>query len=108
MAGKINAHPAKRFFVEMLTRDIELKDSILDLLDNCVDGAMREKKDELASDQPYVGFKAEITFGKDFFRLLTIVVVYRRASLSRELFAWVAPIETLIVMSPLLVFTALG
>jgi hypothetical protein len=70
MAGRINAHPAKRFFVEMLTRDIELKDSILDLLDNCVDGAMREKKDELASDQPYVGFKAEITFDKDFFSII--------------------------------------
>lgn len=33
--------PAKRFFVEMLTRDIELVDAILDLIDNSLDGAMR-------------------------------------------------------------------
>ncbi|MFP5229898.1 MAG: ATP-binding protein [Acidobacteriota bacterium] len=38
---EVNAFPAKAFFVTMLTRDIELKDAILDLLDNCVDGAMR-------------------------------------------------------------------
>ena len=38
---KAQASPAKRFFVEMLTRDIELADAILDLLDNCVDGALR-------------------------------------------------------------------
>lgn len=29
---KIGAFPAKRFFVDMLTRDIELQDAILDLL----------------------------------------------------------------------------
>jgi hypothetical protein len=37
----VSASPAKRFFVEMLIRDIDLKDSILDLLDNRVDGAIR-------------------------------------------------------------------
>ena len=41
---KAQASPAKRFFVEMLTRDIELADAILDLLDNCVDGALRRIK----------------------------------------------------------------
>jgi hypothetical protein len=35
------AAPTKRFFVSMLTRDISLEDAILDLLDNCLDGAMR-------------------------------------------------------------------
>lgn len=35
------ASPTKRFFVDMLTRDIELTDAILDLLDNCLDGAVR-------------------------------------------------------------------
>lgn len=35
------ASPTKRFFVSMLTRDISLADAILDLLDNCLDGAMR-------------------------------------------------------------------
>jgi hypothetical protein len=36
------AIPTKRFFVSMLTRDISLEDAILDLLDNCLDGALRQ------------------------------------------------------------------
>ena len=36
----IKAGPTKAFFVKMLTRDIELADAILDLLDNCVDGVV--------------------------------------------------------------------
>ncbi len=35
------ASPTKQFFVSMLTRDISLADAILDLLDNCLDGALR-------------------------------------------------------------------
>ena len=35
------ASPTKRFFVSMLTRDINLADALLDLLDNCLDGALR-------------------------------------------------------------------
>lgn len=35
------ATPTKRFFVSMLTRDINLADAILDLIDNCLDGALR-------------------------------------------------------------------
>ncbi|MBS0481598.1 MAG: hypothetical protein JSR96_05480 [Proteobacteria bacterium] len=35
------ASPTKAFFVRMLTRDIELQDAILDLLDNCLDGILR-------------------------------------------------------------------
>ena len=35
------ALPTKRFFVSMLTRDIDLTDAILDLVDNCLDGALR-------------------------------------------------------------------
>lgn len=49
--------PTKRFFVSMLTRDIELSDAILDLVDNCVDGAMRtsrgQERDEFESFQDY-------------------------------------------------------
>jgi len=36
-----NAHPKKRFFIEMFTRDIPLLDCVLDLIDNCVDGLAR-------------------------------------------------------------------
>ena len=35
------ALPTKQFFVSMLTRDISLADAILDLVDNCLDGARR-------------------------------------------------------------------
>lgn len=35
------ASPTKQFFVSMLTRDINFADVILDLLDNCLDGALR-------------------------------------------------------------------
>ena len=43
MADKANGTPTKDFFVDMLTRDIDLNDAILDLLDNCLDGAIRQK-----------------------------------------------------------------
>lgn len=59
----VNAAPAKRFFVDMLTRDIELKDSILDLLDNCVDGAMRQNASHASTgNTPYEGKWARIHF----------------------------------------------
>ena len=35
----INAMPTKAFFVNMLVRDINLERAVLDLLDNCIDGA---------------------------------------------------------------------
>ena len=43
MAKKANGAPTKEFFVGMLTRDIELSDAILDLLDNCLDGVVRQE-----------------------------------------------------------------
>ncbi len=59
--SRIDASPAKRFFVEMLTRDIELSDAILDLLDNCVDGAIRTKpKAGSPTNKPYQGYFAKI------------------------------------------------
>ena len=71
MANKyeaVDATPVKSFFVEMLTRDIELVDAILDLLDNCVDGILREKKTR-SGEKPYAGFKAEIAFDKNSFSI---------------------------------------
>jgi len=65
----VSASPTKSFFVEMLTRDIELKDSILDLLDNCVDGIQRLTKDQDPSDLPYNEFWAKITFSGDSFSI---------------------------------------
>lgn len=65
-----SAAPAKRFFVEMLTRDIELQDAILDLLDNCVDGAMRLNKGrKVNSKRPYEGYSAWIEFDAEKFTI---------------------------------------
>lgn len=56
----VHASPTKRFFVEMLTRDIDLDDAILDLLDNCVDGIQRSKKIDADDDEAYNDFWAKI------------------------------------------------
>lgn len=61
--------PTKRFFVSMLTRDIELDDAILDLIDNCVDGAMRSSPGKIASPKLFDGYKAEIFIEKDSFKI---------------------------------------
>lgn len=66
----VSAHPVKSFFVHMLTRDIELKDAILDLLDNCVDGVQRsETKRNLEKPKPYRGYWARIVLSKDEFKI---------------------------------------
>jgi hypothetical protein len=36
-----SAEPTKEFFVDMLTKDIPLDQAVLDLVDNCVDGAKK-------------------------------------------------------------------
>lgn len=35
----VKANPTKEFFIEMMTKDIEVEKAILDLIDNCIDGA---------------------------------------------------------------------
>ncbi len=35
----IEGNPTKKFFIEMITRDISIEDAIIDLLDNSIDGA---------------------------------------------------------------------
>lgn len=71
MAATVSAFPAKRFFVEMLTRDIELQDAILDMLDNCVDGALRQNQVNPPANpsRPYDGRWARINFTKDEFTI---------------------------------------
>ncbi|MBW4647613.1 MAG: ATP-binding protein [Kastovskya adunca ATA6-11-RM4] len=64
---ELNASPTKSFFVEMLTRDIELEDAILDLLDNCIDGIQRTIKDNHPSEKPYKNFWAKLTFSNESF-----------------------------------------
>jgi hypothetical protein len=53
----VNAEPAKTFFLDMLTRDISLEDSVLDLIDNCIDALARTRNidlDESLLDQKAV------------------------------------------------------
>lgn len=61
--------PTKRFFVSMLTRDIDLSDAILDLVDNCIDGAMRQRKDRLAEATPFEGFEARLNMSSNKFEI---------------------------------------
>lgn len=68
----ISTTPAKRFFVEMLTRDIELADAILDLLDNCLDGALRSNERDIVppdAEKPYLNYWAKITLDDEHFRI---------------------------------------
>jgi len=64
----VSARPAKRFFVELLTRDIHVEDAILDLLDNCVDGIIRSQPKK-RGDMPYEGFWANITVNHGSFEI---------------------------------------
>ncbi len=43
----IEGNPTKKFFIEMITRDISIEDAIIDLLDNSIDGAMQISPDKL-------------------------------------------------------------
>jgi hypothetical protein len=45
---RINASPSKEFFIHMLTRDVQLTRAIIDLVDNCIDGAKRLKGAEVS------------------------------------------------------------
>lgn len=58
--GVANASPSKAFFVRMLTRDIELQDALLDLLDNCLDGVIRSGRHSRDPVRPYLGYWAKI------------------------------------------------
>ncbi|WP_340246258.1 hypothetical protein [Sulfitobacter pontiacus] len=64
--------PSKEFFVNMLTRDIDLKDALLDLLDNCLDGIVRQSGGELPAnaDKPYAGYHAEISVSEEHFEII--------------------------------------
>jgi Histidine kinase-, DNA gyrase B-, and HSP90-like ATPase len=67
--SKVSTKPVKRFFVDMLTRDIDLADAILDLLDNCVDGLVRSTvlANGNADKKPYKGYWAQLKITKNSF-----------------------------------------
>jgi hypothetical protein len=66
---KAHAAPTKDFFVRMITKDISLEDCILDLIDNCLDGARKVKHSQnaVARVDDYSGFEASVSFSEQGF-----------------------------------------
>ncbi len=70
--SKAGANPTKEFFVRMITRDITLEDSILDLIDNSVDGAWRAEGSRpigLADETDLSGYSISITASPEHFSI---------------------------------------
>ena len=68
--GNAEANPTKAFFVRMITRDITLEDSILDLIDNSVDGACKNEGSRptgLAQKLNLTKYKISITANENKF-----------------------------------------
>lgn len=62
-ADKVKVGPTKDFFVSMITRDIQLSDAIVELIDNSIDGIKRQKVDN------YTGFFINVKLDKDSFEI---------------------------------------
>ena len=62
--NRIDAMPTKAFFVNMLVRDISLDRAVLDLLDNCIDGA---KSLRPGDDADYSGLSVTIEMNGETF-----------------------------------------
>ena len=76
MATAINdrayANPTKKFFVNMITRDITVEDSILDLLDNSIDSAWQRAGSgpmSLADDSDLSAYSISITVSSKEFTI---------------------------------------
>lgn len=50
MALQANARVAKRFFIDFITRDITLEDSLLDLIDNAIDSLIRVRRLDISAN----------------------------------------------------------
>jgi hypothetical protein len=57
----IQGNPTKSFFIGMITRDISIRDAIIDLLDNSIDGANNINPDN------YSGLEIELIINKNLF-----------------------------------------
>src|SRR5215218_11170867 len=64
---RVDATPARRFFVSMLVRDIELMPAIIDLVDNSADGAKRVRREQ--GDDRFAGLKVEIELSSEAFSI---------------------------------------
>lgn len=69
---KADASPTKDFFVRMITKDISLEDCLLDLIDNCLDGARRalsKRPDSGQAEDRYDGFHTSLTITSEEFKI---------------------------------------
>lgn len=64
MNPKINASPTKEFFISILVRDVLLNAAIADLVDNCIDGALR-----IRPDGNYKGLFTKVKFDAESFSI---------------------------------------
>ena len=72
MQKKADAMPTKDFFVRMITKDISLEDCLLDLVDNCLDGARRTIIANSHDDniiERYDGFHTALHINSQKFRI---------------------------------------
>ncbi len=72
MKRKADAMPTKEFFVRMITRDISLEDCLLDLIDNCLDGARRQftaREENGSIIRNYKGFGVNVHISPEEFRI---------------------------------------
>lgn len=65
MSKTFSAEPTKEFFITMLVRDINLKDAIGDLVDNCIDGANRLR----GAEGDFKGLYINIMVSEDSFEI---------------------------------------
>src|ERR1051326_7781498 len=77
----VDARPHKRFFIDMITRDISLEACVLDLVDNAVDGATRAMSGAPRSARApmphplsagttlYRGYSIDISFDRTSFQI---------------------------------------
>lgn len=61
MAERVSFHPTKKLFIDVLTRDISIRDCIFDLFDNSVDSYIRHQVNEKR--------EVQLSFNKDVFEV---------------------------------------
>ncbi|MCP5352048.1 MAG: ATP-binding protein [Chromatiales bacterium] len=68
---KAHATPTKRFFIDMITRDIGLQDCIFDLIDNSLDGAINggARRTDDSGTKKFEGYWCRLTISGDKFEI---------------------------------------
>lgn len=64
MPNIIQGRPSKKFFIDMITRDISIEDAIIDLIDNSIDGANRLRP---GINSSFEGLYVKLSLNKDVF-----------------------------------------